>query len=61
MEAISDNHGEMNWDNKTTVAANGLSKMCHSFFIVSFVVTTNAMSIIKPITVKLQYTIVCPS
>ncbi len=44
-------------DNKTIVAANGLSKMYHSFsFIVSFVVTRNAMSIIKPVSVKLQYT-----
>ena len=60
IEAICDNdtsRGEMNWDNKTIVAANGLSKMYHSFsFILSFVVTTNAMSIIKPISVKLQYT-----
>ena len=39
------------------MAANGLSKMYHSFsFIISFVVTRNAMSIIKPISVKLQYT-----
>ena len=39
------------------MAANGLSKMYHSLsFIVSFVVTTNAMSIIKHISVKLQYT-----
>ncbi len=34
MEAICENdtsHGEMNWDNKIIVAANGLSKMYHSF------------------------------
>ncbi len=39
------------------MAANGLSKMFHSFsFIMSFIVTRNAMSIIKPISVKLQST-----
>ena len=60
MEAICENdnsHGEMNWDHKTVVAAKGLSKMYHSFcFIIYFVITRNAMSIIKPISVKLQYT-----
>ena len=60
MEAVCENdtsYGEMDWDHKTVVAANGLSKMYHSFsFIISFVVTRNAMSIIKPISVKLQYT-----
>ena len=58
MEAICEHdtsYGEMNWDNKTIVSANGLSKMYHSFsFIISFVSTMNAMSIIKPISVKLQ-------
>lgn len=60
MEAICENdtsHGVMDWDHKTVVAANGLSKMYRSFsFIISFIVTRNAMSIIKPISVKLQYT-----
>ena len=45
----------MNWGNETIVSANGLSKMYHSFsFIISFVSTVNDMSIIKPISVKLQ-------
>ena len=58
IEAICDNdvsYGEMNWDKNTIVAANGLLKMFHSFsFIVSFIVTRNAMSIINSISVKLQ-------
>ena len=56
MKSICDkatSHYYMNWDNKIIVAANGLFKMYHSFsFTVSLVVTTNAMSIIKPICVK---------
>ena len=45
----------MNWNTKTIVSANGLLKMYHSFpFIVSFNVTMNSMSIIKPISIKLQ-------
>ena len=58
MEAILESdptYEDMNWDRKTVVAANGLLKMHCSFtFIVSFIVTMNAMSIIKPISVKLQ-------
>ena len=58
MEAIVESdptYEDMNWDSKTVVAANGLLKMYFSFtFIVSFIVTVNAMSIIKPISVKLQ-------
>ena len=58
MEAICEHdtsYGEMNWDNKTIESANGLSKLYHSFsFIISFVSTMNAISIIKPICVKLQ-------
>ena len=58
MEAIVESdptYEDMNWDRKTVVAANGLLKMYFSFtFIVSFIVTMNAMSIIKPISVKLQ-------
>lgn len=49
-------YGDMNWDSKTIVSANGLLKMFHSFgFILSFVVTMNAMAIIKPVSIKLQY------
>ena len=49
-------YGEMNWDSKTVVAANGLLKMFLSFsFILSFVVVMNAMSIVKPLSIKLQY------
>ena len=58
MESICErdpSYGDMNWDTKTIVAANGLSKMYHSFnFIVSFISASNALSIIKPISVKLQ-------
>ena len=37
------------------VSANGLLKMYLSFpFIISFIVTMNSMSIIKPISIKLQ-------
>ena len=47
--------GDMNWDSKTIVAANGLCKMYNSFtFIISFISTMNAMSIIRLISVKLQ-------
>ena len=60
MGAICENdtsHGEIDRDHKTVVAVNGLSKMYHSFsFRISFVITRNAMSIIKKISVKLQYT-----
>ena len=53
MEAIVESdptYEDMNWDRKTVVAANGLLKMYFSFtFIVSFIVTMNVMSIIKPI------------
>ena len=48
-------YGNMNWDPKTMVAANGLLKMYSTFaFIYSFTVTMNCMSIIKPISVKLH-------
>ena len=59
MAAISERdstYGEMNWDGKTIIAANGLFKMFQSFsFITSFVVTMNAMAVIKPVSIKLQY------
>ena len=46
----------MNWDSSTVVSANGLLKMLCSFvFILSFIVTMNAMGIIKPVSIKLQY------
>ena len=49
-------YGDMNWDGNTVVTANGLLKMFRSFvFILSFVVTMNAMAIIKPVSIKLQY------
>ena len=58
MTAITEHdssYGDMNWDSKTIVAANGLQKMFTSFnFIMSFIATMNAMAIIKPICVKLQ-------
>ena len=58
MEAITDrdpSYGIMNWDTKTIASANGLLKMYLSFpFIVSFIVTMNSMSIIKPISINLQ-------
>ena len=58
MEAITDcdlTYGIMNWGTKTIVSANGLLKMYFSFLlIVSFIVTMNSMSIIKPISIKLQ-------
>ena len=58
MTAITEHdssYGDMNWDSKTIVAANGLQKMFTSFnFIISFIATMNAMAIIKPISVKLQ-------
>lgn len=42
-------YGDMNWDGSTVVSANGLLKMFRSFvFILSFIVTMNAMAIIKP-------------
>ena len=48
-------YGDMNWDAKTIVAANGLLKMYSTFgFIFSFVITMNCMSVIKPISIKLQ-------
>lgn len=44
------------WDSKTILAANGLLNSYKSFtFIASFVCTRNAMSMIRPITVMLQY------
>ena len=58
MEATTDRdltYGIMNWDTKMIVSANGLLKMYLSFpFIVSFIVTMNLMSIIKPVSIKLQ-------
>ena len=49
-------YGNMNWDSNTVVTANGLLKVYSSFgFIYSFIVTMNCMSIIKPVSVKLQY------
>ena len=53
MEAIVESdptYEDMNWDwdRKMVVAANGLLKMYFSF-IMSFIVTMNVMSIIKPI------------
>lgn len=44
---------EMNSDSNTVVTANGLLRTF--LFILSFVVTMNAMAIIKPVSVKLQY------
>ena len=45
----------MDWDSDTVVKANGLLKMYTTFqFIVVFVVTMNAMAVIKPVSVKLQ-------
>ena len=50
-----DTHGRIDWDSDTVVKANGLLKMYTTFqFIVVFVVTMNAMAIIKPVSVKLQ-------
>jgi hypothetical protein len=49
-------YGIMDWDANTIVTANGLLKMyCTFSFIYSFIVTMNCMSIIKPVSVKLQY------
>ena len=56
MEAIvfhDNQYGEMNWDTNTVVTANGLLKNYTSLsFLVAFIVT---MSIIKPISIKLQF------
>ena len=50
-----DTYGQMNWDSKTVVEANGLLKMYTTFqFIFTFVATMNVMSVIKPISIKLQ-------
>ena len=47
-------YGNINWD--SVIAANGSLKMFHSFvFILSFIVTTNVMAVIKPVSIKLQY------
>lgn len=49
-------YGAMNWDSKTSVAAAGLLSNYQTFgFILSFIVTMNAMAIIKPISIKLQF------
>ena len=59
MESIvshEEKYGIMNWDANTVVLANGLLKMFTSFsFIVAFTATMNAMAIIKPISIKLQF------
>ena len=59
MKAISEqdsSYDDMSWESKTIVAANGLSKLYHSFtFIMSFIPIMNAMSVIRPISVKLQH------
>ena len=48
-------YGQMNWDSKTVIEANGLLKMYTTFqFIITFVATMNVMAIIKPVSVKLQ-------
>jgi len=49
-------YGDMNWDSNTIVTANGLLKSYSNFnFIYSFITTMNCMSIIKPLSIKLQY------
>ena len=59
MLAITNNdniYGNMDWDSKTIVTANGLLKAFSGFnFIYSFIVTMNCMSVIKPLSIKLQY------
>ena len=46
----------MDWDSNTVVTVNGLLKMyCTFSFIYSFIVTMNCMSVIKPVSIKLQY------
>ena len=47
-------YGQINWNSKTVIEANGLLKMYTTFqFIVTFVATMNVMAIIKPISIKL--------
>ena len=49
-------YGNMNWDSNTVVIANGLLKSYSSVnFIYTFVITMNCMSVIKPLSIKLQY------
>lgn len=45
----------MNWDRETLTKANGLSHAITNFeFIVALVVTLKALSVLKPVSVKLQ-------
>ncbi len=54
--SCDDTYGDMNWDSKTIVTANGLLKSYNNFnFIYSFITTMNCMSVIKPLSIKLQY------
>ena len=56
MLAITNNdntYGNMDWDSSTIVTANGLLKAFSGFN--SFIVTMNCMSVIKPLSIKLQY------
>ncbi len=59
MEAITTRdttYGSMDWDASTIVTATGLLKIYNSFgFIYAFIVTMHCMSVIKPISIKLQY------
>lgn len=51
-----DSYGCMDWDSNTVVTANGLHKTYSTFnFIYSFIVTMHCMSVIKPLSIKLQY------
>ena len=59
MMAITDHdttHGVMDWDGNTVIIAKGLLSTYNNFgFIYSFIVTMNCMSVLKPVSVKLQY------
>ena len=51
-----DKYSETNWDANTVVLENGLLKVYTSFsFIVAFVATMNAMSVVKLISIRLQF------
>ena len=47
-------YGQMKWDFKTIIEAHGHLKMYTSFQFITFVATMNVMSVIKPVSIKLQ-------
>ncbi len=48
-----DTYGCMDWDSDTVVTANGLHSTYN--FMYPFIVTMHCMSVIKPLSIKLQY------